>query len=230
MEDSRVKQVSKVILGTTSKHLLNLFTENFPSVSFTTKCPSLEEKPIASSDTSCPELDPHALTLSVAHAKADVLIDQLLATDESELTVIITVDQVVVSSGNILRKPESTQQCQNFLESYSINPLLTLTAVVVAVIDEMTEESSSSVENHRDVQRFDGVDIATQYFNDIPDTVIKQIAKGDAMLYPGGFNVNDPQLSPYLSHCDGSAESIMGLPVELLRSLLDKAGVVLPLK
>lgn len=215
----------RVVLGTSSKFRRKLFVDHFPEVSFTTASPSIDEKAISIGNVSRSELDPCALALAIAHAKADALMERLSTPSLEETTAILTLDQVVVYEGAIREKPQSEQQCREYLKSYHTNPLQTVSAVVLVVVEGNNKAPSENLVKSR---RFDGVDIATQHFHHIPDHVIdKLIAKGDVMYCSGGITVEDSLLAPYLAHRDGSLESIMGLPVNLLRSLFDNAGIML---
>lgn len=225
-----------VILATSSKYRRKIFEENFPGVRFTSESPSIDEKAIGLDGTRH-LLDPHALTLSVAHAKADAIIASLLSSNSSTSdssssgpSVILTFDQVVVCHGHIREKPESTQQCRQFLQSYSVNPLQTVTAVVVSIVNHPLPDWKPG-QDLPESRRVDAVDIATQHFRDIPDSVVDQlIAKGEVMHCAGGITVEDPLLEPHLMHRDGSLDSIMGLPVDQLRNLLQKANIHLSTK
>lgn len=228
--------IPHVILATSSKYRHKIFEENFPGVRFVSESPSIDEKAIGLDGTRH-LLDPHALTLSIAHAKADAVIASLLSSNSSTSassssgpSVILTFDQVVVCHGHIREKPESIQQCRQFLQSYSVNPLQTVTAVVVSIVDHPLPDWKPG-QDLPESRRVDGVDIATQHFRDIPDSVVDQlIAKGEVMHCAGGIAVEDPLLEPYLLHRDGSLNSIMGLPVDQLRNLLHKANIHLSTK
>ena len=67
------------------------------------------------------------------------------------------------------------------------------------------------------------VDIAKQYFDSIPESVIMDlIQEGDVMHCCGGFLIDSPLIQPYLKSREGTQDSIMGLPIHLLRNLLNK--------
>ena len=72
------------------------------------------------------------------------------------------------------------------------------------------------------------MDIARQWFTPIPaDVVSKVIAKGDILHCAGGFMVDDPDFHPYLAKREGDEDSIMGMPVALMRSLLQRLNYTL---
>ena len=67
-------------------------------------------------------------------------------------------------------------------------------------------------------------DIAKQHFKPIPEDVVTQVlAKGDIFYCCGGFMIDEPLFEPYLGERVGSADSIMGLPVDLTLKLLEQA-------
>ncbi|KAJ3000474.1 hypothetical protein HDV02_005339 [Globomyces sp. JEL0801] len=69
----------------------------------------------------------------------------------------------------------------------------------------------------------DGVDIAKQFFHEIPNDIIDAlIAKGDVMHSCGGFVVEDELLIPYLGQREGDEDSIRGMPLKLLSNLIEQ--------
>ena len=116
-------------------------------------------------------------------------------------------DQVIAYRNTIREKPETEAQCREYLASYESEPACTVTAVVVT--------------NAQTGEQVSGVDIARQWFKPIPgDVVSRVIAKGDIMHCAGGFMVDDPDFHPYLAGREGDEDSIMGMPVALMRALL----------
>lgn len=149
-----------------------------------------------------PADDPGALTLALAHAKADVLLPQI-----HEPALLITSDQVVVWQGTIREKPQHAEEARAFLRGYAEGPADTVTAVVVT-------HTTTSV-------RQQGIDRATVWLRRIPEAVIDQvIARGDVFAHAGGFSITDPLLEAYIERVDGTAESVIGLPTALTRQLL----------
>jgi septum formation protein len=149
--------------------------------------------------------DPGALTLALAHAKADALLPRIHAP-----ALLITADQVVVWQGRIREKPLNGEEARAFLRGYAEGPAETVSAVVVT-------NTATGV-------RRQGVDRATVWFRRIPEEVIAQvIAQGDIFAHAGGFSITDPLLEAYIERVDGTAESVIGLPTDLTRHLLDAA-------
>jgi septum formation protein len=149
--------------------------------------------------------DPGALTLALAHAKADALLPQI-----HKPALLITADQVVLWQGTIREKPAHAEEARAFLRGYAEGPAETVTAVVVT-------HTATGL-------RRQGVDRATVWFRRIPEEVIDQvIARGEVFALAGGFSITDPLLEAYIERVGGTAESVIGLPTALTRQLLRAA-------
>jgi septum formation protein len=149
--------------------------------------------------------DPGALTLALAHAKADALLPHI-----QEPALLITADQVVVWQGTIREKPQHAEEARAFLQAYAEGPAETVTAVVVT-------HTVTGV-------RRQGIDRATVWFRRLPEAVIAQvIAQGEVFAYAGGFSVTDPLFEAYIQRVDGTTDSVIGLPTALTRQLIQAA-------
>merc|ERR1712046_240850 len=81
------------------------------------------------------------------------------------------------------------------------------------------------VHNTSTGKRVRGVDIATVFWKPFPDSVVDHLVhKGDIYTCAGGFTVEDEQLAAYIDHYEGTLDSIEGLPLAPLRSLLLRAA------
>lgn len=204
MDLERVKS-RDIVLGTSSKYRHALFRKHFPTLLFTAMSPSIDEHAISAGYADRSTADPSELTLALANAKASALLPNL-----GPNTLLLTSDQVLSYEGRIREKPGSAEECREYLRSYAVQPVVTVTAVVVT--------SGAG-------QRFEGVDIATQHLRKIPEEVIESlIAKGEVLHCAGGITVEDELLQPFLAERAGSLESIMGLPVQLVGRLLEQAA------
>lgn len=187
----------KLILGSASKWRQQILRE--AGYNFSTLSPDIDEKKIRDSN-------PSRLVLSIAHAKADALLPQI-----SEPAILITSDQVVFCHNEIFEKPSSEMDVRNFLNSYQQHSAATVTAIVVT--------------NTITKKREEGVDIVNVEFNPIPENVINHmIAEGEIFNCAGGFQIEDEhaELNPYIKKIDGSIDSVKGLPIALLKQLLEK--------
>lgn len=146
--------------------------------------------------------DPEKLTLLLAHAKADALLPHI-----HKKSILITSDQVVMSGGVMLEKPESEDEAWEHLRGYAESPAVTITAVVVT--DTGTNRRSA------------GVDSAEVIFRSIPASVIQRLVQtGKILQNAGSFSIEDPLMKDYIVRIDGEPESVMGLPKELTKRLI----------
>lgn len=150
--------------------------------------------------------DPERLTLLLAHAKADALLPCI-----HKESILITSDQVVVCGGTILEKPESETEARRYLQGYALSPAVTVTAVVVT--------------NTATRRKSQGVDKAKVVFSSIPSFVIEQlIQRGTILRNAGAFSIEDPLLKDYIVRIEGEPESVMGLPKEMTKRLINEVG------
>ncbi|KAH6577856.1 hypothetical protein BASA50_001865 [Batrachochytrium salamandrivorans] len=193
-----------VILGSSSKFRAEVLKQY--DILFTVQVANIDEKAIGTTHRINP--DPDTLTQLVANAKMDALLAKLPA--HTPASLLISCDQVVSYKGQIREKPKSHEECHMYLESYTHAPAETHSAVVVV--------------NTGTGKRVQGVDVARQYFKHIPADVIQElICKGDVMHSSGGFVIEDPIIHPYLLRREGDEDSIIGMPIGLLFSLLAQA-------
>lgn len=148
---------------------------------------------------------PSALTLALALAKRDALLPRI-----GEPALLITSDQVVVYDGAIREKPVDVEEAERYLRTAHLLPSETVTAV--AVTNTATGRSVAAV------------DTAKAYFRKIPEVVIAEyIRTGDAFTQSGGFDCEHPLIAPYVARLEGERESMVGLPIRLVRLLLEDA-------
>ncbi len=188
---------SKLILGSASPQRKNVMdTMGYP---YTVVSADIDEKAIRSDD-------PVELTLQLAQAKADALIERT-----SEPAFLITADLVVVYQGKILEKPETPDEARSFLMGYSTHPAQTIVSVVVT----NTETNARAA----------GSDKAMIFFSPIPNTVIEQlIERGEIFGQAGAFSIGDPLVKPFIIKINGDETGIRGLPLALTKKLLQQVG------
>ena len=106
-------------------------------------------------------------------------------------------------------KPESIEEARTFLKSYAHQSVQTITSVVVY--------------NTKTGAHSEGTDVATIWFRPIDDqTIDALIQKGEIMSCCGGFKAEDPLLKPFIMRLEGTMESIMGMPPELTKRLIEE--------
>lgn len=148
--------------------------------------------------------NPEKLVLALAHAKADAILPKVFTS-----AIIITADQVVVCGGRILEKPENEEEAREFIHCYSKHPMETVSSVVVT--------------NAISGKRAEGVDIAKVYFKTIPEEVIDAaIKEGVVMHCAGAMRCEDALFNDYIDRFEGTKDSTSGLPLKLLRRLMEE--------
>lgn len=183
----------KYILGSSSKWRQSIMDEL--GFEYTVISPDIDEKNIRDNN-------PDKLVLKIAEAKFNAIRSKI--TDDA---IIITCDQVVVCNGEIREKPVDENECKSYLRSYAIYPAETHSGIVVY--------------NNKNNKKASGVDIAKVYFSTIPEDIMKLlIEKKDVLYSAGGFISEDPLLDKYVNKIEGTIDSLMGLPKELLIKLL----------
>ncbi len=184
----------KIILGSSSKYRRAVLEGK--GYQFETMSPDIDEKAIRTQEY-------YQLPLLLARAKGEALIPRV-----SEHALVITADQVVVCNGDLHEKPSDEAEAKLFLEKYGKGyPAETVSALVV-----------TNTENGKQAE---GVDIAKTYYNFIPQAAIEDFVKnGDPYSKAGGFAIQSPILQPYQNRIEGTEDSIMGMPLELLEKLI----------
>ncbi|KNE71788.1 hypothetical protein AMAG_16095 [Allomyces macrogynus ATCC 38327] len=204
-----------LVLGSTSRARRALLASLIPPthkdrirIEFTAPPDSLDERAVAADHRAAHRA--HDLTLAVAHAKADALLDSA-SLAQTGTAILLTADQVTVCAGKVREKPESEQEARGYLAAYSAGePATTVTAVVATHLPTK--------------KRVAGIDVATQHWRGpfLASVVEEVIAKGDVMHCCGGFMIDEPLLMSYLGQRDGDGDSIMGMPLALTKSLIEQ--------
>jgi septum formation protein len=152
---------------------------------------------------------PTELVQMLSNAKADAIMRQHFPAGlitPSENIFLLTADQVVVHNGKILEKPCDEAEAVRFMNSYSGHHCTTVGSLALTHLLTQTRVSDFST--------------ATIHFNSIPQLVIDSIvSEGTCLHCAGGLMAEHELLQPYISHIDGTVDSIMGLSCELLERL-----------
>lgn len=189
----------QVILGSSSPFRQKLLAD--AGITHTTMSPDIDERKIGNGEDS-----PDKLTLLLAHAKADALLKRGLPS-----CFLITSDQVVVSRGKIREKPASAKEARKRLEEYPLYPPTTVTAVVVT--------------NTKANSQMAIIDRAEVRFRPIAKKAVERaIARGTILQCCGAFDLDDPDLKPYVAGVRGERTSVVGLPIPIVKSMLKELG------
>ena len=186
----------KLILGSQSPARAKVLRDS--GYEFEVKVSNIDEKSIRHDDY-------RLLPLLVAKEKAKVLLSQI-----SEDALLITADLVVAFDGTLREKPTDILEAEQFFRSYSNMCAKTHCALVVTNTKNGTQVSD--------------VDTAEVCFSQIPEDILqKVIAKGEILYGAGALIAEDPLLAPYITKLTGTMESIMGMPLHLLKRLINLA-------
>ena len=147
---------------------------------------------------------PGDLVLKLAHAKATAILSRI----PKEKALLITSDQVVVCRGIIREKPVNAEEVFSLFRIYGEEPATTVTGVVVTDVMSRT--------------RMSGVDKATIYFKRVPHRIVEMyLATKNPFLHAGGFDHRHHMINPYVRKIEGELDSIIGLPPELTKRLMN---------
>ncbi|XXG81411.1 hypothetical protein AAC387_Pa09g2054 [Persea americana] len=193
----------KLILGSASMSRRQILAEM--GYQFTLMSADIDEKGIRREK-------PEELVMALAEAKADAIISKLQITDyknDTEPTLLITADIVVVHEGVIREKPSNKDEARLFIKGYSGSHASTVGSVLVT--------------NLKTGVRRGAWDKAEVYFHDIPDEVIEElIEEGFVLNVAGGLLLEHPLTSRFVEAVVGAADSVMGLPKELTEKLIQE--------
>lgn len=198
-------QQAKIILGSASQPrrvVMQELSEEY-GFSFQVMTADIDEKVIRRPTA-------QQLVVALAHAKAQAIRQRL--EDKGELDgYLITCDQVVQCGDSILEKPVTAEQAREYIKAYGKCAPSTVSSIVCS--------------NLATGEAYEGVDIATIRFNPIPLEVVESlINEGSIYTCAGGLQVENPLVSPYVQRIDGTMDSVMGLPKQLLLRLLLQAA------
>jgi septum formation protein len=148
------------------------------------------------------------LVMKLGISKADAILNKYCNDMEIQNHILITCDQVVLCNNKILEKPIDIKEARSFIEQYRHNYCQTVGSIVVTDITSR--------------KRVAAVDTSKIYFDDIPDSVIDSLlAEGDVLQCAGGLMVEHALVQPHVNRIEGSRDSLMGLSISLLQSLID---------
>lgn len=184
-----------IILGSTSPFRAQVLRD--AGFEFKVMKPNINEKVVGQGIR-----NPNMLVLKLAHAKAEAIMMR-----KPPPAFLITSDQVVVSNDEILEKPVDADEARSRLVSYHENPPMTYTSVVVT--NTVTHKQAVNV------------DRACVIFKQIPKKAIDgALKRGTIMKCCGAFDIDDPDLVPYIQAINGQRTSVLGLPIDTVKMLL----------
>ncbi|MES2437387.1 MAG: Maf family protein [Patescibacteria group bacterium] len=184
----------KIILGSSSKYRKAVLES--AGYTFDVMSPDVDEMAIRSTDY-------YELPLILARAKSEAIIPNV-----TEPALVITGDVVVICDGELYEKPESPEQVHAWLKKYGEGYPAEISCGIVVV----NTHTGKKVEER---------EITKILFSPIPLHVVDEfIATGDPFSKAGGFSVQLPILKPYIKEQIGSIDSMMGMPLHIIKKLL----------
>lgn len=202
---STMAHSTRLVLGSGSASRKLLLTE--AGYSFIVRKADIDEKAIGDRSIEGFE-NAKQLVMNLGVAKADAILAKYEADPEIQNSVLITCDQVVLCNNRILEKPVDVREARSFISQYKHNFCQTVGSVV------LTDISSR--------KRVAAVDTSKIYFGDIPESVVDAlVTEGEVLQCAGGLMVEHALVQPHVARIEGSMDSVMGLSIALLRSLLE---------
>ncbi|XP_016460734.1 uncharacterized protein LOC107784166 isoform X2 [Nicotiana tabacum] len=192
----------KLILGSSSTARRKILADM--GYQFTTMSADIDEKAIRKEK-------PEDLVMALAEAKADAIISKFRNTEnlekDSNPTLLVAADTVVVYEGMVREKPSTEAEARQFMKDYANGHAATVSSVLVTNLVTGCRRGE-----------WDKVEI---YFHDIPDQVIDKLIEEGIVLYAaGGLIIEHPLILPCIKEVVGSTDSVMGLPKALTERLI----------
>ena len=150
-------------------------------------------------------MDPGAHAVRLAVAKADSVMGRVPSG-----SLVIAGDQLGVLDGSLLHQPGTAARAVDQLLSMSATTHLLVNGIVVT--DVATGQRQTAVDVHRvTMRRFDRAE-AEAYVRDF-----------EPLDSVGGYRIEDDV--DFIDSVEGSGpDGVMGMPIELLRRLIDRAS------
>ncbi|XP_010677777.1 uncharacterized protein LOC104893375 isoform X4 [Beta vulgaris subsp. vulgaris] len=195
----------KIILGSKSKARREILEQM--GYEFTIMTADIDEKAIRKEK-------PEDLVMALAEAKADAIISKLQIADiqvnDSEPTLLISADTVVVYEGMVREKPSSKEEARRYMKDYSGSKASTVSSVLVTNLQTGFRKGE-----------WDKVEIL---FDEIPDeTIDKLIEEGAVLGVAGGLIIEHPLILPLVKEVVGTTDSVMGLPKAVAERLISES-------
>lgn len=147
-------------------------------------------------EASCPE----ELVKKLALKKAETVFSDTGG-------IVVGADTVVVADGRVLGKPGDAEEARSFFRMLCGRTHEVITGLAVTDgVRSVTASETTSVT-----------------FLDYDDAVIeKYIAAGHPFDKAGGYGIQDAELKPLIAKIEGDEDNVIGLPVNLLRTILEE--------
>ncbi|MBI4438093.1 Maf family protein [Candidatus Uhrbacteria bacterium] len=182
-----------IILGSSSHYRKAVLTSM--GISFSVISPDIDERAIRRDDS-------RQLVEAIAQAKMDAVLRRV----EGE-AIVITSDMVIVVAGVVREKPRTKEEAYAFLATLSTSPQIATSCTVVC--------------NTATGKRLSAVDEVIVTFDPIPEENIQTfVESGEVFRYAGALAAEHPLFKPFM-HFEGEWESLMGLPKEKTKKMIE---------
>ena len=159
-------------------------------------------------ETPLPDESPGIYVLRIAAAKAEMAVRQIAYRGLPQKPVL-AADTTVVFDGQIIGKPDDADHAARILRALSGREHQVLTAVAVALKDQVeTQISVSSV-----------------WFRELPDGEIRRYCASGEPLDKAGAYAIQGRAGAFVTRISGSYSGIMGLPLAETVELLQRFSV-----
>ena len=194
MVANKSKNIKKWILGSSSKWRRELFVEHFQSNIFAVA--DIDEKGIRH-----PKAE--IMTQMIARAKAEEIVRKEKTKGLLEDNLLVCCDQVIRFQGEIREKPETRDECRQFLRSYQQHP-----NEFIECINGICVYFNGRFLSHYGISKLT--------FQNLTDTKIEELIKlDDLMTCAGGFTVCHMDIKDQRGNING----IEGFPIKMVREL-----------
>lgn len=207
MDVSRMRFVSSscaptLVLGSqspTRRELLRKWKEAHPEVQCRHMAADLDERNVRCEDE-------EKLAMAIATAKKEALLPRLrMEGGPKQRTWLVTCDQVVVQDGCAVHKPKDAEEARRRLAQGG--QVETRSAVVCCDV-----ESGWTTQ---------ALDVAHVDVGPLPQHVVEQLLEeGEVYGCAGGIMVEHPLVQPHVTFIQGSMDSVLGLPLDVMEELL----------
>lgn len=187
-------ETRKIILASTSPRREELLKSM--GLAFESIAPEIEERIF-------PALSPHENAVRLAQEKADFVGNRLSGNE-----IIIAADTIISFNGQIIGKPEDREDAKNILKKLSAGHHQVITGL--AIWDKAVD---------RKIAAFDITDIQ---MNPLTDRQIEEyVESGEADGKAGAYAIQENGRK-FVRYINGSYSNVVGLPLEVLRAILDE--------
>ena len=169
--------------------------------------------PVDADETLSPELEEDApeAVKRLAERKAKAAVEELVTSDYDGTLAVIGSDTMVVFRGEIFGKPKDRADAERMLRALSGHGHDVHTAVSVWLVHAPAGQDVSLM-----YRTF--VDTTYVYFRDISDDELQSyIDSGDPFDKAGAYGIQSGA-GRFVDHIEGSLDTVIGLPVERLKS------------